>query len=37
MIKRVVALVLLSLSFGLTLTACDDAPDIDDAEVEVDD
>ncbi len=37
MIKRIAALVFLCLTLGATITACDMAPDNDDAEVEVDD
>lgn len=37
MIKKIAALIFVSLTFGMTLAACDVAPDVDDAEVEVDD
>ena len=36
MLKRLLLLALVTFTFGATLTACD-APDIEDAEVEVDD
>lgn len=36
MLKRMILLVLLALPVA-TLTACGDAPDVEDAEVEVDD
>jgi hypothetical protein len=37
MISRFVAVLLLTFTLGATLSACGDAPDMDDAEVEVDD
>lgn len=36
MLRRIVMLLLVTLTLGTTLAACD-APDVDDAEVEVDD
>lgn len=37
MIKKIAALFLVCFSLGATLAACDSAPDVDDAEVEIED